>query len=264
MNIYARIRKIEDQQQFSLLINALFTAEYKTGFQTNKDWKDYGVDGYVRSEKAVIQIYCPKYPERASQKNYTKKIREDTEKLSKAIDKDKKNLKVHEWWFVTPDDLSREVIDFLEEKSDKCGWQGKAVSAFYLGLLFSKHPDVHFQFPDLKAGLDFDKAPSVYVRTATFKGYDAFIEVFNDGTEDIKEFSFQLYRDSNWEEWNNKCHFEHDNPASDSLSTCYTLKKGERRYIGQTKLSSWEKVRITGIGVESQRSFFKEFDVEHE
>lgn len=89
MNIYARIRKIEDQEVFKRFFNSLLGAEYKTNFQPTKNLHDYGVDGYLKDGKIVYAVYCPRYPERKEQKKYNDKIKKDIDKLKENINNNK-------------------------------------------------------------------------------------------------------------------------------------------------------------------------------
>jgi len=64
MNVYARIRKIEDNLLFKRLFDTLMTAELGIDFESVKEWRDFGVDGYSNQSGIVFQLYCPRYPER--------------------------------------------------------------------------------------------------------------------------------------------------------------------------------------------------------
>lgn len=259
MNIYARIRKIEDDKLFKRFFNTLLGAEYKEKFQTIKEWKDCGVDGYLKDEKRVYAVYCPTFPERTSQKKYKTKISSDIKKLKKAVVDSKISLGVESWVFVTPDDLSTEIIDHIHKETRKCGWNGSSLTSYVLAALFMKHKKIRIDFPEIASALESDKLPSIDAKMVKNKSYKM-VEIFNDGTEDIKELKFEINRGGEvWQVCNDNFFYETDNPVTGRTHTCVTIKKGERQLLESVPIYGNFHIRVTGIGVESQKTFNKEF-----
>ncbi|OGF22042.1 hypothetical protein A2Y83_02575 [Candidatus Falkowbacteria bacterium RBG_13_39_14] len=262
MNIYARIRKIEDQEVFKRFFNSLLGAEYKTNFQPTKDWHDHGVDGYLKDVKTVYAVYCPKYPERKEQKQYKDKIKNDIDKLKKSIADKKLSLEVNEWCFVTPDDLTTEIICYIDNLTKPNKWKTSTLTAQILAVLFMKHPEINIDFPEITAGLQFDKMPDAYVKFVNNRGY-AMLEIFNNGTEDLQDL--EIYSSTDKKNWQNRnIHFlyEFDNPGRDDVHTCYNLIKGERQYIKHVPAMGGFYYKVTAVGVESRKTFYKEGFIE--
>jgi hypothetical protein len=69
---------IEDQiatmcnpQEFTRLCNSIFTSIYGDDFQVIDGTRsDEGNDGYVRSEKRILAIYCPIKPGKKTDSDY--------------------------------------------------------------------------------------------------------------------------------------------------------------------------------------------------
>lgn len=257
MNIYARIRKIESPDLFKRFFNTLMGAEFAHDFEAIKEWHDYGIDGYLRSKKIVYAVYCPEYPERREQKQYFNKIKRDIEKLLEARKDKKISIEIKEWCFVTPDDISVDILNFIKEKTNENEWEGGTYSAYTLAPLFMKHDSIHVDFPEITAGLHYDKIPNLYISPVYNKRYIQ-LEIFNNGTEDIEKLEFKISGDK--KEWQSKNHdflYEGEKPITSYPHTCVTLKKGERQYIRNIPQNEYFYYQVSGIGVESQKTFYK-------
>lgn len=259
MNIYARIRKIEDSKEFKRLVDTVLGSELGHEYQSVKEWKDFGIDGYNKKQKIVYAFYCPAYPERKELKQYKTKIDSDIKKLSNAIRKNKLTLKIKEWIFVTPDDLPVDIIEFINQRAIGEGFRsGAAITAQVLAPLFMKYDKIHSDFPNITAGLQFDKIPSVDVRFAKNGPYKM-LELFNDGTEDIKNVEVSIAENNgNERKMTNNFIFEFDNPAMGKVHSLFNLKKGERQYCQNIPVDGNFIFKITGIGVESGKTFVKD------
>lgn len=262
MNIYARIRKIENPTEFKRLMDALLGFEFGQEYQSVKEWRDFGIDGYNRKKKIVYAFYCPKYPERRELSQYRDKIVSDINKLSDAINLKKVTLPIKEWIFTTPDDLPVEIIEFIHQKAQKAGWKSGTLTAQVLAPLFMKHKKVHFDFPSITAGLQLDKIPSVDIRLAENRKYKM-LEIFNDGTEDIKDIEVSISEDGqNWRLVTNRFFYEFDDMMRGGGHSLYNLKKGERQYCNAVPIQGGFHFKISGIGVESNQTFVKEGFIE--
>jgi len=112
---------IEDQiaiminpQEFTRLCNSIFTCGYGDDFQVIDGTRsDEGNDGYVRSEKRILAIYCPIKPEKKTDSDYLEKIKGDMQKAASLRDTDK--FKIERWTFVTPRKLSSNIIAKMEQ-----------------------------------------------------------------------------------------------------------------------------------------------------
>lgn len=255
MNVYARIRKIEDPIEFKHFVNAILASEYRGNFQSIKEWKDSGVDGYVKNKKIVFAVYCPVYPERAKLEQYKKKITSDMRKLRKASKKGRFNMAVKEWVFVTPDDLPIEIIDHIHRETAEAKWKSRALTAVVLAQMFIAHKHLYQQFPTITAGLQLDKVPSVSVHFGR-KRHNT-IEIFNDGTEHLTVIEFFLWEDGKWR----KCsefQFETDDYIRGEPHELNNLRTGERQYCINVPISGGFRYKIIAIGIESGRTFVKE------
>jgi len=258
MNVYARIRKIENQQEFKRLFNTLLGAEYGHDFQSVKEWHDLGVDGYNKKTFTVYAVYCPTYPERREQSQYTEKIKSDMDKIKRNLDSKKLKLKIKEWVFVTPDDLSIEVINFIAAKAKEYDWESGTLTAQVMTPIFLKHNSIHIDFPDITAGIQLDKIPSIDIRLAENRSY-TMLELFNDGTEDIKNIEVSIDKERRVTD-----HFlyEHDDPMRGHGHSLYNLRKGERQYCNRVPTSGGFNYVVSGVGVESGKTLVKEGQID--
>jgi len=258
MHIYARIRSIEEQENFKRLVNTLLGAEYPGDFEATKDWHDFGIDGRLKSTGTIYAVYCPKYPERKEQSQYKTKIESDIKKLVAAVKNNNVTFDIKKWCFVTPDDLSVETIEYIDRLAKENGWESHTLTAQTLAPLFMKHNLIHVDFPDLMAGLYYDKVPSVYVKFIDNKGYQN-LEIFNNGTEDIQDLTVETSEDGT--AWQNRVDhflFEFDNPMQGYTHSCHTLKKSERQFVSNVPTVGGFYYRVSGLGVESRKTFNQE------
>ena len=256
MNIYARIRKIEDPIEFKRLVDTVLASEYGTDYQAVKEWRDFGVDGYQKNDQTVYAFYCPKYPERKELKQYREKVVTDITKLKKAIDEKQLKLKVKEWIFVTPDDLPVEIIDLIGNQSKQYKWKSGALTAQTLAPLFMKHQGIQPDFPGITAGLQLD------VRLAENRSYKM-LELFNDGTEDIRNIDVKISDDNeNWRVMTDYFIYEFEDPIHGHGHSMFNLKKGERQYCNRVPNQGGFYFKISGVGVESNKTFIKESFIE--
>lgn len=262
MNIYARIRKIEDTDLFKRFFDTLMSSVHKNDFEPTKEGPDFGIDGYLKSKKIAYQVYCPKYPERRSQQQYKTKILNDINKLKKALDEKKVTLGVEEWCFVTPDDLSVEIKDYIKQQTETMGWRWSTLTAQNLAPYFMDQGKIHKDFPEITAGMQYDRIPSVYAKFINNKGYPA-LEIFNNGTEAIQDLEVETSQDQkDWQSRNAHFLFDFDNPREGYMHTCFTLKMGERQYISNVPRLGKFHYKITGVGTESGKTFYIEGFVE--
>lgn len=254
MNIHARIRSIEDPKAFKHFFNVLMSAMHPDSFEIVKDLDDKGVDGYLKKGKTVFAVYCPSYPERTRQEQYRVKVKQDLEKLIKAKDDGQISFEIEEWTFVTPDDLKVETLNFIEVLCKKYDLKWSTLNATKLVQHFLAHPQIHTVFPEISAGIQYDKVPSVYIRFANNRNYME-LEVFNNGTEALEELVFETKDET--EEWrirNEEFHYDFENPSKAYPHSCFTLKQGERQYISNVRRAGGFDIRVTGIGVESRKA----------
>ncbi len=258
MNIYARIRKIEDFNEFKRLVDTVLGSEFGQEYQSIKEWCDFGIDGYNKKQKIVYAFYCPKYPERRKLQQYRDKVISDINKLHEAIEAKNITLPVEEWIFVTPDDLTTEIIEFINQKAKEKSWRSGTLTAQVLAPLFMKYENIHFDFPSITAGLQLDKVPSVDIRLAENRSYKM-IEIFNDGTEDIKNMEVQISEDGqNWRGMTDYFLYEFNDPTQGEGHSLYNLRKGERQYCNCIPIRGGFHFKISGIGVESNKTIVKE------
>ncbi|HCC83683.1 TPA: hypothetical protein DEP96_02435 [Candidatus Uhrbacteria bacterium] len=263
MNLYARIRKIEDDICFKRLFDALMTAEYGTDFQSFKQWKDYGIDGYLNTEGTVYQLYCPQYPERTALKNYKEKITEDLEKLAKGKADNKWSKPVNKWIFVTPDDMAVDVVEHIHKEAIRTLGVGESstITAFNLAPMFLKHQHVHIDFPEITSGIYFDKTPKLQVGFVKNRTYEM-VEVFNNGTEDVQDFCIEYDGgDGQWKRWNDHAIYQTDNPTLGHPHTCLNMQKGERQYFNGVKTAGGFNIKVSAVGVESGKTFVLEVNI---
>lgn len=262
MNIYARIRRIEDHLEFKRLVDTILGAEYGARYQATKDWHDFGVDGYQRESGTVYAVYCPRYPERAEIDQYRRKIHDDINRLKASIAQGKFTRDVNNWTFVTPDDLTQEIIEYMKAQAEDPHWETTALTAQVLAPLFMKHSEIHPDFPMITAGLQLDKIPSIDAHFAKNREYPM-LELFNDGTEDLRNLKIAIKNDDGgiWTERGDHFMFEFDNPVMGSTHSLFNLRKGERQYCRDLPTAGGFSFRVTGVGVESGKTFVKEGNI---
>ena len=123
MSLEDQIAQIANPPEFTRLCNALLTAEYGPNFQVVDGTRgDGGNDGYVISERRIIAIYCPIKPEKQTDSDYVKKIRDDLTK-AKLLHQSGKYV-VERWTFITPRKLSNDVVATLRKTAADYGIVG--------------------------------------------------------------------------------------------------------------------------------------------
>ena len=148
MDLEDQIRSMNNSQEFVKIVNTVFTSQYKTDFQTIDGTRpDEGNDGYVRSEKRLLAIYCPTKPETKTDKEFKRKISEDMVKAKKL--KDSGKIQIEKWTFVTPGKLSHELLVFLDEKAKEYGVVANHIEATYLSDELLRNRHLVEKFPDL-------------------------------------------------------------------------------------------------------------------
>lgn len=146
---------IEDQiaimtnpQEFTRLCNSIFTCSYGDDFQVIDGTRsDEGNDGYVRSEKKILAIYCPIKPEKKTDSDYLEKIKGDMQKAALLRDADK--FIIERWTFVTPRKLSSNIIAKMEQLGAAYGFVVNQLEATYLANELYKNPHLFEAFPQL-------------------------------------------------------------------------------------------------------------------
>ncbi len=150
MDLGELIRLINNQQQFVKIVNTVFIAKYGDNFQLIDGTRsDEGNDGYVRSEKKILAIYCPAKPENKTDKSYKEKICKDLAKAKKL--KDSKKLDILQWTFITPGALSGALLSYLRDKAKEAGLEGNHLEATYLADVLYQNPHLLEKFPQLYA-----------------------------------------------------------------------------------------------------------------
>ena len=146
---------IEDQiaimtnpQEFTRLCNSIFTCIYGHDFQViDGTQSDEGNDGYVRSEKRILAIYCPIKPEKRTDSDYVEKIKGDIQKAAELRDTQK--FIIERWTFVTPRKLSNNVIAKMDKLGAAFGFIVNQLEATYLANELYKNPHLVEAFPQL-------------------------------------------------------------------------------------------------------------------
>jgi len=146
---------IEDQiaimsnpQEFTRLCNSIFTCIYGDDFQVIDGTRsDDGNDGYVRSEKRILAIYCPIKPEKKTDSDYVEKIKGDMQKAAGL--RDARKFIIERWTFVTPRKLSNDVIAKMDKFGAGFGFIVNQLEATYLANELYKNPYLVGAFPQL-------------------------------------------------------------------------------------------------------------------
>ena len=112
MNLEAQINKINNPQTFTNVCNTVFTSKFGENYQVVEGTRgDEGNDGYIRSEKTLLAMYCPVKPQNKTDKTIILKIQSDFAKALKL--RDEGVFEVERWSFVTPDKLSTSVLKII-------------------------------------------------------------------------------------------------------------------------------------------------------
>ena len=81
--------------------------------------------------------------------------------------------------------------------------------------------------------------------------------------EDIRNIDVQISNDNkNWRAMTDNFLFEFDNPTMGDGHSLFNLKKGERQYCNRVPGRGDFYYKISGIGVESNKTFIKESFIE--
>lgn len=148
MHLEDKIAQITNPQEFTRLCNTVLTAHYDQDFQVIDGTRnDEGNDGYVVSEKRIIAMHCPIKPERKTDRDYLKKIREDLAKAD-ALHRSGK-YEVINWTFITPRKLSNGVISQMRAEADRLNIHATHQESTYIATLLYKHKHLIQAFPDL-------------------------------------------------------------------------------------------------------------------
>jgi hypothetical protein len=147
-----QIAQITNPDDFVKLCNSLLTAEYGTDFQVIDGTQgDEGNDGYLTSKQQLFAIYCPKKPERRTDKDYSEKIASDLVKAAKLHEAGR--FPIRTWTFVTPRKLSVGVIAKMNEIAASLPFAAGHVESTFLSNLLYKHHHLLPKFPDLSMPL---------------------------------------------------------------------------------------------------------------
>lgn len=143
-----QIATISNPQEFTRLCNSIFTSVYGDDFQVIDGTRsDEGNDGYVRSEKRILAIYCPIKPEKKTDSDYIEKIKGDMQKA--AVLRDAQKFIIERWTFITPRKLSNDVIAKMEKFGVDFGFIVNQLEATYLANELYKNPHLVEAFPQL-------------------------------------------------------------------------------------------------------------------
>jgi len=118
MNLEDQIAQVTNPQEFTRLVNSVFTEKYGSDYQVIDGTRnDGGNDGYIISEKRILAIYCPIKPERQTDKKYLEKILSDLVKAENLHNQGK--YEVENWTFIIPRKLSNDVLSEMIKEAKK-------------------------------------------------------------------------------------------------------------------------------------------------
>jgi len=144
-----KIAQITNPDEFAKLCNALFTDMFSLDYQVIDGTRsDEGNDGYVKSQKRIFAIYCPKKPERKTDNDYKDKIKSDMLKASRL--KEKGIFGIDIWTFVTPRKLSNHVIECMYSEAKKYGLEASQVDATFIANNIYQRKHILSGFSQLK------------------------------------------------------------------------------------------------------------------
>lgn len=145
--MHDRIQQITSPDDFQRLCKSLLAAEY-FDFQTIDDsGGDGGNDGYSADEKMLFQMFCPEKPAKATDATYTSKIIKDLDKAKQLVEIS--GYEIETWVFLTPQDLREPVHALLVKEAEARGFKGIAWSGVKLAEIFTRHPNLRSEFPNL-------------------------------------------------------------------------------------------------------------------
>lgn len=144
-----RIKDIDNPETFQRLVHAIYVAEYGPDFQVVDDrGGDLGNDGYIRSQRTLLAIYCPEVrPAEAGQ--YRRKVLQDLNRAEGLVNDH--GYVIETWVFVTPENLRQPVQEFVRDQARDRDLNGICVGETHLTDFFLRHRHLHEQFRDLVA-----------------------------------------------------------------------------------------------------------------
>lgn len=148
MNLEAQITKINNPQTFTNLCNTVFTSKYGESYQVVEGARaDEGNDGYIRSEKTMLAMYCPVKPQNKTDNAFMRKIQSDFQKALKL--RDEGVFEIERWRFVTPDKLSTKVLKVIIAIGKEHNIDTAHLEATYLSEELYKNQHLLQKIPEL-------------------------------------------------------------------------------------------------------------------
>ena len=163
-----QILRFQSEQEFQNFFGQLASAEIPNFQAVEGSAGDGGFDGI--SNETAYQVYYPEDKNRTAA-NYKSKINSDIDKV--LVTSKKLGLKIQEWILIVPEDLSIEVVAFLQLKSKEKGINCIYWGATKLTELVTKFPYIQDSFPlmflppvrdgieDIKKSIDEKDKPRV-------------------------------------------------------------------------------------------------------
>lgn len=148
MNLETQITKINNPQTFTNICNTVFTSKHGENYQVVEGTRsDEGNDGYIRSEKTMLAMYCPVKPQNKTDKAFIQKIQSDFKKALKL--RDEGIFDLEKWRFVTPDKLSTKVLKVIFELGKEHNIDTAHLEATYLSEELYKNQHLLQKIPEL-------------------------------------------------------------------------------------------------------------------
>jgi len=149
MTLEEQIAQITNPQEFTRLCNAILSERYGHDFQIIDGTRaDSGNDGYITSEKRMVAMHCAIKPERRTDADYLKKIRDDINK-AKSL-RDKKEYQIENWTFLTPRKMSNDVISKMRIHASSVGIVASHQESTFLSSELLRNKHLLKNFPDLQ------------------------------------------------------------------------------------------------------------------
>lgn len=173
-----RIKDIDNPETFQRLVHAIYVAEHGADFQVVDDrGGDFGNDGYIRSQRILLAVYCPEVrPTKDEQ--YRRKIRHDLDRAEGLVREH--DYLVETWAFVTPGNLREPLQRFVRDQTRERGFSGICIGETHLTDLFLRHRHLHEQFRDLVAPQTFEQLSEI---RRGVEGIQATLTGLSRGTE---------------------------------------------------------------------------------
>ncbi len=148
MTLEEQIAQFTNPQEFTRLCNTILTEKYGSNYQVIDGTRsDGGNDGYIISEKRILAMYCPMKPERTTDADYLKKIRDDIAKAQNL--RDSGEYKIENWTFLTPRKLSNKVVVDMRQLAETIGFKAIHQESTFLATELEKNKHLLSQFPTL-------------------------------------------------------------------------------------------------------------------